>query len=161
MNIVLEGPDGSGKSTLAQHILQCVPLIYKGTEGPEKWPGEAIERAYRYLKMDNTLFDRHVIISQNIYGRHRPGSTIIPPELEMLLYKKRPRPLFIYCHATSLDRHDDTSPFDTVEHLRLVKDNDRTIRKAYEEWAKQHAKLTYRIGDSIAPILQACKEHCK
>lgn len=161
MNIVLEGPDGSGKSTLASVIMQHVPLRYQGTEGPEKWPGEAIERAYRYLKMDGVLFDRHVIISQNIYGRHRQGATMIPPELVTLLYTKKHRPLFIYCSGGSLETHDPKSLYDTKDHLELVQRYDSQIRGDYSLWAISHANITYKMGDDLTPIIKACKDFCK
>ena len=79
-NIILEGPDGSGKSTLANIIAQRVPFTLHPGGGPEKYPGEIVERARQYLKLDRKIFDRHPLISQPIYCQFRQGNTI-PQEL--------------------------------------------------------------------------------
>lgn len=156
MNIVIEGPDGSGKTTLANVILQHVPLTYKGTEGPEKFHREIIERTYRYLRLDGMIFDRHPCVSQPIYGRFRPNSTEIPVDLIGVFYRQRN--LIIYCHG-SAGVHE-TKEYDTPEHVDMIGRHDQTIRDSYDKWAAKHAMLTYSVkhGDLDA-IITACKEY--
>lgn len=157
MNVILEGPDGSGKTTLAHILTQHVPLVYTPSRGPEQYPGEIIERVYRYLRMDNCLFDRHPIVSQSIYGRFRQNATQIPQDLVNLLYRQKP--LIIYCHGRA-GAHE-LKEFDTAEHVTMIHRYDDNIRAAYEEWANRHAKLRYQVGDEVDPIIQAVKEFCR
>lgn len=156
MNIVLEGPDGSGKTTLARHITQHVPLTYTPGAGPEQYPGEIIERARRYLRLDMCLFDRHPIISQPIYGRFREGATMIPQDLVDELYRQKP--LFIYCYGQA-GAHE-VKDYDTPEHVAMIRKFDDNIRNAYWEWASGNAKIHYQVGDDLTTVLNACKEFC-
>jgi hypothetical protein len=159
MNIILEGPDGSGKSTLANILLQHLPMAFKQGEGPPKYPGEMQERVFQYLRMDNTLFDRHPCVSQPIYDSFREHGEGIDASLLSVFYRQRN--LFIFCdNKRSLEEsHDATNPVaDTPEHLRLVELNDQAIRDAYRHWAQQHDALVYNIGDDITPLITACKE---
>lgn len=159
MNIVLEGPDGSGKSTLAHMIAAHVPLAYTPPRGPEQYKGEIVERAGRYLKFDGCLFDRHPIISHNIYGRFRDGATLIPDDLVAAFY--RTKPLIIFCdNQAGLSNHE-LKDYDTPEHVAMVEKFDHDIRAAYRVWAAVHADYRYAIGDDPEPIIQACREFCK
>lgn len=159
MNIILEGPDGSGKSTLAHMIAQHVPFTIKGGEGPPKWPGEMEERVFRYLRMDNTLFDRHPCVSQVIYDSFRTNGESIDPALIDVFYDQRN--LFIFCdNQRSLEESHvaDNDQADTPDHLELITNNDQAIREAYRGWAQRNDALVYNIGDDITDLLTACKE---
>ena len=160
MNVILEGPDGSGKSTLAHMIAQHVPLTYTPGRGPEQYKGEIVERARRYLRMDNCLFDRHPATSQPIYGRFREGATMIPQDVLDEFYAKKP--LIIFCDSNrGLDQGHELKEYDTPEHVAMVERFDHNIRAAYRVWAAVYADHRYEIGDDIEPIIQACREYCK
>ncbi|RMH22120.1 MAG: hypothetical protein D6698_01805 [Gammaproteobacteria bacterium] len=158
MNIIIEGPDGSGKSTLARHIAQHVPLTLKRGEGPSRSTEEIIARAWRYLKMDGMLFDRHPCISEPIYGQFRTPPTAIPQQYIDRLY--RSKPLIIYVRG--LAGPHQLKDYDTKEHIGLMQSNEDRIRAAYEDWAPGHATVTYSVesGDLDA-ITELCKEFCK
>ena len=158
MNIIIEGPDGSGKSTLARHIAQHVPLTLKGGEGPSRSTEEIIARAWRYLKMDGMLFDRHPCISEPIYGQFRTPPTAIPQEYIDHLY--RSKPLIIYVHG--LAGPQELKDYDTEVHIGLMQSHEDNIRNAYEEWAPGHANVTYSVksGDLDA-LTKLCQEFCK
>lgn len=157
MNIILEGPDASGKTTLANVIRKHHPdLFYKPTEGPERYPGEILTRCDRYEQLDNCLFDRHPVISQSIYGKHRPEMTKIPQEYKDRLYGRND--LIIYCASEPVGEHK-TKGYDTKAHLKMIEDNDKEIRDDYKLWAVQHAHHMYRIGQPIEPLLQSIKDH--
>jgi len=166
MNIIIEGPDGSGKSTLVQRIAQHVPLAVQPGAGPEQHPGEIVERAWRYLRMDNRLFDRHPIISQPIYGSFRDDATVIPQELIDHLY--RSKPLIIYCHGLAPGDHQ-VKDYDTEEHLAMIDANDQAIRDAYRKWAFVHVppQFWFDVGSpsgdpekATQNLINLCKEFC-
>lgn len=158
MNIVIEGPDGSGKSTLAQRIVQHVPLTLQLGQGPEQYPGEIIERVWRYLKMDNKLFDRHPCISQPIYSRFRENATDIPQELIDLFYAQKP--LLIYCYGFAGPH--EVKDYEAKEHVAMVEQFDRDIREIYKEWSSNHANITYSVKTgNLDFVIEACKEFCK
>ena len=157
MNIIIEGPDGSGKSTLVKHLGTLLPLTIQLGDGPEKYPGEIVERAWRYLRMDNTLFDRHPIISQPIYGQFREGSTAIPQELIDHLY--RTKPLIIYVHGVAGPH--EVKDYDTEEHVAMLGKFEDNIRNAYQEWAPGHASITYSVqGGDLDALTKLCQEFC-
>lgn len=159
MNIILEGPDGSGKSTLASIIAQHVPLLLKSGEGPPKFPGEITERVFRYLRLDNVLFDRHPCVSQLIYDQFRENGEGIPQDLVDAFYRQRN--LFIFCdNKRSLEESHvaDNEQADTPEHLSLILNHDQPIRRAYRDWAQAHDAMVYNIGDNLDEIIAACKE---
>lgn len=149
MNIVLEGPDNSGKSTLARYLNARTgrPIIL--SEGPEKHPGEINERIRRYEGFRGVIFDRHPVVSQPIYGRFR-SNTEVDRELVLRFYDSRP--LFIYCRGRSLEGHVEKS-HDTSEHMALVNLNHDAMCRHYDEWAKDHAHIWYRVGDSMERIV--------
>lgn len=157
MNIVIEGPDGSGKSTLVQHLLNHVPFTLQEGAGPEKYPGEIIERAQRYLEMEHTLFDRHPIISQPIYGKFRSGSTTIPQEMVEEFYLQGNLIIYMYGNAGPQVRKS----YDSDAHWQMIQQFDERIRNAYEEWASIYATVRYSVksGDLDA-ITNLCKEFC-
>ncbi len=155
MNIVIEGPDNSGKSTLARILDKHVPLlsIHPG-DGPPRDLEEIIRRAFRYLKLENKIFDRHPIVSEPIYGQFREPPSHIPQVYVDIFY--RTPILFIYCHGQA--GVHQIKDYDTPEHVKLINDHDEAIKSAYEDWASHHANVRYRVGDDTQPLIQLCKE---
>lgn len=158
MNIIVEGPDGSGKSTLVRHIAQHVPLTVQSGEGPPRSQDEIIERAWRYLKMDNTLFDRHPCISEPIYGMFRDPPSSIPQEYVDHLY--RTNPLIIYVHGRAGPQ--ELKDYDTKAHIDLMDRNEDNIRNAYQLWAPGNATVTYSVkGGDLDALTKLCQEFCR
>lgn len=154
MNIIVEGADNTGKSTLVRELAKHTGMDVKYGEGPEKFDGEIIQRAWRYLKMDNTIFDRHPIISQPIYGKFKPDATQIPPEYARQLY--RTEPLMIHCYGIA-GKHI-RKPYDSQTHVKLIQKYDRHIRDEYRKWSDEHAHMTYRAGDPHDNVIRIVKE---
>lgn len=158
MLIVIEGPDNSGKSTLAQYIYQWTGIPIQYSEGPEKYPGEIVERTMKYLSLSgNLIVDRHPCISQKIYGPFRGGS-VIPTKLVDQFYSQDQ--LIIYCRGRGLADHVVKS-HDTQSHLESVSVHHGEICSRYDAWAMKHAHLWYRVGDSKDRILTMVKGYVR
>lgn len=152
MDIILEGPDGGGKSTLAQALSECLDMPVQGSEGPPKFDGEINQRIRKYLDYDRPyIFDRHPVISQAIYGSMRVGKPqMVNKELGEEFYNRSH--LFIYVRSPSLSKHVLKS-YDTPEHLSIIHRNYDQLHKAYESWATLYARIIYRMGDPVLPIV--------
>src|ERR1700759_2893092 len=72
MAIIIEGHDNSGKSTLAQKLASYIGLRIQESEGPPKSAEEINARVDGYELLRDTLFVRHPVISNSIYGQFRP-----------------------------------------------------------------------------------------
>lgn len=152
MNIILEGPDNSGKTTLAGKLMKMgIPYTFQPGEGPPRSLEEINARATRYLKMDDTIFDRHPCISEGIYGKHRPGYSWIHQDI--LDQFNAEDHLIIYCESEAMGSHTHLAKdHDTVEHLALIYKHDQQIRQDYRVWAEKNAHIQYRIGQSTEAI---------
>lgn len=165
MNLVLEGPDGSGKSTLAKYVSERLGWKVISSEGPEKYPGEILERVHRYGMLHDRIFDRHPVISQTIYSRFRPtNNTRIPTSVCQSFYANS---ILVYCYTDRVLPHL-IKGHDTPEHLSMIEARKEEIRRAYYEWALEYADLIYRVGDdkeliftSIRKALQICSTQSK
>lgn len=155
MNIIIEGPDNSGKSTLVKTIASRTGMTIQAGEGPEKYPGEIVERTRRYLKLQGRLFDRHPAISQNIYGRFREGATMIPDELLQEFYSQGN--LIIFCSSVDVGAHE-LKDYDTPTHVKMVEDNKQAIEEAYRFWAGVRADIRYQVGDDLELLFFAIRE---
>lgn len=159
MNIVLEGADNSGKSTLAKYIAEqlLLPIVHSG--GPEKFPGEVIERTKKRLTIVGPmLHDRHPVVSQNIHltALRLPG-TYIPEDLVAQFYESKP--LIIYCrNAGTLDGHQ-MSEHASPEYHRRVERYFPDLCRMYDEWALHHANITYRIGDDMSNVVRMVRAY--
>lgn len=154
--IIVEGMDNSGKSTLGAHLAQTFGMNVQESEGPPKYPGEMHDRISRYGQMDQTVFVRHPIISQDIYARHirgeDPGLSHVQVS-RVYEHIRAGRTLVIYCDAGSrgLEGHVEKA-HDKPEHLEAIRLNYLRGLEAYRLWAAQHAHLIYRIGDNMDDV---------
>lgn len=154
MNIILEGPDATGKSTLADRIKKSLGWGVVSSEGPEKSPGEMVQRVSRYLSQypSHTIFDRHPCVSDPIYGKYRADGSPLPAAMVSSLYSMRP--LFIYCRPHNGHAYPHIlKPHDTPDHQAMIRQRADEIAKDYDAWALEHAHIFYRIGDPVHPLM--------
>lgn len=161
MYIVLEGTDNSGKSTLADQLsLSLNGIRVQRSEGPEKYPGEINERVRRYLDMPAPLlFDRHPCVSNQIYRQIKDGYTSVDQELLDRFYASKP--FFIFCRVPperGLGGHE-LKDHDTPEHMAAVETHLGKLVELYDAWGVQYARVIYRIGDALNPILAHIREY--
>lgn len=158
MNIIIEGHDNAGKSTLAGEVARALGRKVISSEGPEKYPGELIERVRRYSIEQEVVFDRHPCVSDLIYSEGRGRPSPLTRELaDLHLYSKKV--LIIYCDPRDrgLSRHI-AKDHDTQEHLAMVSEKYQIILNAYREWAIDKAHVVYRIGDDVSRIIRICED---
>jgi predicted HAD superfamily Cof-like phosphohydrolase/adenylate kinase family enzyme len=167
MNIILEGHDNSGKSTLALFLAKRLRMTIHSSEGPERYPGEMIERLTRYDALDNVIFDRHPCISEPIYSISRGNKCVLPTEVIMDFYSKR-KNLFIYCDPLNrgLGGHLRKDPasgkdYDTDDHVNAIVSNYESILHKYRTWAIENAQMVYRVGDDPYDVLLFCLGHMR
>ena len=167
MMVVIEGSDGSGKSTLTNDLItqlsnDGLKVALKLTEGPEKYPAEILERIKRYDKeylsspQHITIYDRHPVVSQNIYGPLVGYKTIISYSLtKSLLYNRRP--YIIYCRDTRFSLDNQVQEWDTMEFKTLIFKNQSKLKALYDIWALEYANMIYKISDPIGSITELLK----
>lgn len=111
--IIVEGPDGAGKTTLINHLVEVLDLpvaprvVSKDAEAMTdlvRWTEDNVKRGFQA-----TIFDRHRLISEPIYGPILRGD--LTPEFadhqwfgDMMASLYHSEPILIYC----------LPPFDTV-----------------------------------------------
>lgn len=133
--LILEGLDATGKSYLAKKLSDHTGWPVHPSEGPEKYPGEAIIRMKLYLALPyKTIFDRHPIISQSIYGPLSNGNSAPPYLLQEL---KRIRPFIIEASPENKGKHI-IKEHDTPQHLKMIKEKREVLKKAYREFLDEH-----------------------
>lgn len=141
--IIIDGPDATGKSYLAKAISRATNWPIQPSEGPEKAPGEILARCEKYLRLsDFTIFDRHPIISQSIYGP-LARKTAIPPYL--LIALKQKDPLIIQAHPENHFPHEEKE-HDTPEHLQMIAKQREIIVDHYNQFFILYfpSRLVYR-----------------
>lgn len=157
-HILIEGVDGSGKSTLAQALSDATGLEIQPSEGPEKHPGEINERVERYLEYGmDTIFDRHPVVSQAIYGQFSAGTHVLGKHVQAF-YKTQP--LIIYCRPNSVhaclkritSRKD--GDWDDEAFTQKVKDHFMMLWTSYDAWALKYAHMIYRISPNMDDFVQ-------
>lgn len=147
MNVILEGPDGGGKSTLAGHLSKLWNLRLQEGSGPPKKEGEIEQRLAGYLKMENTIFDRHPAVSEPIYTRIRQKQVSLEfKALTNAFYQQNN--LFIYCRSTTNTRHV-VKPGEDPRHIEALNANYDTLVQLYDQWALRHAHHIYRIEEGL------------
>jgi chloramphenicol 3-O-phosphotransferase len=152
MMVVIEGMDNSGKSTLALALSDYMRLPIMESEGPPKSDEEINERVDKYERFgDAFLYDRHPVVSNEIYGAVRLEGNPITPGRSMIFYESKP--IFIYCDAgeRGLDAHVRKA-HDTDKHIDDITRNYTALLEAYRTWAAKHAHFMYRIGDDMDGI---------
>lgn len=144
MNIVVEGPDGSGKSTLVAELARVMSLPVVRSAGP---PSDIGARVRDHLARQNTIFDRHVCVSQSVYG-HIRGE--IFPRVYLKDFREQ-NPLLIYCRPR-IGVHV-VKAHDTADHLAMIENQKEKIAFLYRDWAFANAHIFHRtIGRTIALV---------
>lgn len=156
-HIVIEGVDASGKSTLAREFQRTFNWDIQPSEGPPKYPGEMNRRLARYARYPlSHIFDRHPVVSQEIYGTMRTHSDDIDEIYLKHFYESDP--VLIYCDPLNRGMQSHTrSTIDTDHHLDQVSEHYPLLLTLYRDWAIKHAHLIYRIGDKTRPLINAVK----
>lgn len=133
--IIVEGLDATGKSTLVERLSLVTTWPVQKSEGPEQYPGEILDRCDRYRTYpDEYIFDRHPVISQQIYG-HFAKKTPIPPHYQLLLQARCP--LVIYASAENKGEHL-AKDYDTPEHLEMIKNKRDDMERMYLKLLSAH-----------------------
>ncbi len=151
--IVIEGMDNSGKSTLARALADYMTMGVQESEGPPKSDDEINARVDGYADMgDHTIFVRHPVISNAIYGKFRPEGDPITPGRAMIFYEAKP--ILIYCDAGNRGYGGHVlKDHDTERHQELLKSKQQELLNEYRLWAAQHAHFVYRIGDDMDQLI--------
>ncbi len=154
--LVFEGLDGSGKSYIAEHIQKLTGWHLQPSEGPEKYPGEIVKRIMRYNTLPRkTIFDRHPLISQYIYGALKPGS--IPPPVYLLQEFKRLQPFVIEARNNFPHILKD---HDTMDHLKIVAQRP-TLARLYSEFFDMHFPLRHVYTGNFDETVQLAVSHAR
>lgn len=103
--IIVEGPDGAGKSTLVQRLAldldipiakRAVGVDTKALVDLKQWTEDNLRKGFH-----DTLYDRHRLISEPIYGmamqRTEPGFDSLDWMLAMMSDFYHIKPILIYC----------------------------------------------------------------
>lgn len=151
MAIIIEGHDNSGKSTLAVKLAQYMEFKIQESEGPPQSDEEINERVDRYDELEDTVFVRHPVISNSIYGQFRPEGDPITEGRRIIFYE-RPH-ILIYCDAQRGYEGHQIKDHDSPDHLKLLELHQSELLKAYRIWAAQHAHFVYRIGDDMDQLV--------
>ena len=148
--IILEGPDGAGKTTLIKQLAEKYSLpiaprvVSKDAESMivslKAWVEDNVSQGFQA-----TLFDRHRLISEPIYGAvlrktFEPGFDSVQWLHAMnTMFYKHCRPMILYC----------LPPFEVVkanvqndENNKVVKEAIRKIYALYTARAAQDAVLS-------------------
>lgn len=155
MQIIIEGPDGSGKTTLLLELAKLTGWRIVSGEGPEKWPGEMIDRIERYLKearyAENhncipRIFDRHPCISHQIYSMFTNVSKVSEGATDHLYNLNN---VIVYCQSPNkfLSPEGQTKAHDRGEHLKAISDNHLEICNLYDSWGVKRAHIIHRFWE--------------
>lgn len=149
-NIILEGFDGSGKTTLAKKLTERYRLTYQPSEGKAKHPGECNDRCLKYFQRSEVVFDRHPIISNDIYSLIT-GAQLISPLVRAKWQELRKDHLIIYCAGGSV-QEQTLGEFDTRDFLLALSDKEKELKRAYDKWAFTEADIVHRKGTSTRKL---------
>lgn len=147
--IVIEGMDNSGKSTLGVALGQAMNRRVQESEGPPLSAEEINARIDRYEDLSaSTIFVRHPVISNAIYGAVREEGDPITADRRVRFYDNKP--LIIYCDAgiRGLGAHV-LKAHDTQKHIEDITNNYNKLLYLYRQWAAEYATFIYRIGDDM------------
>lgn len=156
--IIIEGLDATGKSVLADRISLLTTWPIQKSEGPEQYPGEILDRCDRYRTYpDEYIFDRHPVISQQVYG-HFSNKTPIAPHYQVMLQARAP--LVIYSSGDNHGEHH-VKDYDTPDHIKMITDKRSEMEKMYLQILRDHFPgfIVYR-WQFMNTIVDAAMRHC-
>lgn len=155
MNIVLEGPDATGKSTLAKALAHMIGRPIIEGRGPPRSPLEMEQRIATYAGYRKVIFDRHPVISQQVYGTLRDPPESLPTETILDFWASAP--LVIYCRRNGPPISHVIKPGEDPEHVHMVEKKDVAIRALYDDLLLPRAPFLYTIGAPIPNLIYAIK----
>lgn len=148
--IILEGPDGGGKTTLASSISEMTAWPVIGSEGPTHSLDDFYGRLDRYaLRGSQVIYDRHPIISEQVYGQAYGRQYRVPEIAKQWLQLQQP--LIIYCTSPSGELGDQGNlAIDTEEYVAKLRAHHNIIKQLYESYFLNNPPtLRYVWGVSI------------
>lgn len=155
MQIIIEGPDGSGKTTLINKLAQVAGWKIIPGKGPEKYPGEMMERIQEYLKWARynqgysgaaKIYDRHPCVSHPIYSKFN-GTSVVCQQAADKVYELKH--VAVYCRPPDSTKliHPQEKEHDVGLQLAAITNHHADICSMYEEWALKRAHLIHRYWD--------------
>jgi len=177
--IILEGVDGGGKTTLAQKLSKALdlpmhPRASDSLTGPVKdLYGWTVADMTTWDEQPLSIYDRHPLISENIYGPYvrndvRPGFEMGNPEIAYMRKFLRQNALVIICLPPFQVVQENVSA-DPEGQMPGVVDNLRHIFDCYEMmpllWPSDShiARYDYTVPDTgkggYDQIYAAAKHH--
>jgi protein tyrosine phosphatase (PTP) superfamily phosphohydrolase (DUF442 family) len=151
--IVIEGMDNSGKSTLGVHLAEYLGWQIQESEGPPRSDEEINQRVDRYTLLKQTVFVRHPVTSNAIYGQVREEGDPITFDRQIAFYERQP--ILVYCDAGTrgLESHI-VKGHDTEKHLDDITQHYHRLLYLYRLWAAEKAHFIYRIGDDMELLIR-------
>lgn len=148
MQIVIEGPDNSGKST----FIKALAMVLKNWKthpslGPVRSQTEFIDRYRDLCRLEYTILDRHVCVSEPIYGEFRNGGANVNQRVIDAFYSAPP--ILVYCRPTLAGAHRSKgNHYDTPEHIAMVEARHASICQRYDEWANNYADVFFDASET-------------
>ena len=144
--IIMEGPDLSGKTTLANRIsaLMGIEVYHSGGPANKKRLRRRLEYINYFYKNKKIILDRHICISEQIYGTILRKRTKIPIYiLNNILYENNP--LIFYCDKSLKYLRNNFNfliekPHKSKEHIKEVIKNYEAIYQKYESLMRKLSK---------------------
>ena len=157
--ILLEGMDPSGKSTLGDELLRYLndnggngySMIHSG--GPEKYPGEIIERIRTLPRSGKFILDRHPLISQHVYARtdrDPPPTTFTAGQVADWVHGLPALPTIVWCCGRA---PHVMKPGESEDHAQFLEDKWQALNLKYAElfgWFN-HASIPFIAYDFAVP----------
>lgn len=154
MNVIVEGPDNSGKSTLVSVLASVFNMPVIHSHGPATDDEQFDVRCKHYLSQHSTIFDRHCIVSEEIYGQAR-GRVRTKPELKQIFLHTSK--VVIVCRGDGTLQGHVLKAHDSPDHKQLVQVRHRMICEAYDRYALDYAHILYRKGDAPHRVMRFLK----
>ena len=164
--IILEGPDHSGKTTLLTELVKSLGYNHKHPGGAPKTLAEEanfmIEQKNISHEHYNLVHDRVTCISQPVYNTMRGNGTNGDQYIPYIRqFEFNPNVVIVYCRPP-LDNmlimaNHEVKAHETVEHVRMVEQNQRQLVAAYDAIMANivHVKYDYTtmsVKDLIAQL---------
>lgn len=157
--IWLEGMDASGKSSLANELMDRFnddgglgySLIHSG--GPEKHPGEIMERIRALPRKGKFILDRHPLISQHVYARtdkDPPATSFTQDQVAGWLSALPKMPVIVWCYGRAPHVMKEG---ESADHAEFLKQKWETLNNKYSELFGyfNHMKIPFIAYDFAAP----------